>query len=260
VIAGALVPSGYGWIWVGNSVRKEIGTWGEVIDDDGRAFGSLIKSGDPVFWWQTGTYGGICGHGQVLSDPVARPRNAKGYLVEVRVGSRYPETPVPRKGLERYKSLHELLKRLSSQGLNFRRVHPDQLRHLQRLVRDRSALRTSSLAGALEGVAVEVRSARRSRDPQLRDEALRQAGGNCETCGRNYSKLLDGLGVRVLQVHHKQQLSLSDAPRWTALKDLAVVCANCHLLIHADPQKAIPVATLKRRLRRKDRVAGGARG
>ena len=71
----------------------------------------------------------------------------------------------------------------------------------------------------------------RGRSRQLRDLALENADGVCCVCDVDYSKVLDGNGVRVLQVHHRKQLAASDAPRLTSLKDLAVVCANCHLLV-----------------------------
>ncbi len=60
--------------------------------------------------------------------------------------------------------------------------------------------------------------------------------------------MLDGLGQRVLQVHHKHQLALLDEPKVNGIDDLAVVCANCHQLIHADMARAMPVEELRKRL------------
>jgi predicted HNH restriction endonuclease len=51
-----------------------------------------------------------------------------------------------------------------------------------------------------------------------------------------------------LVVHHKQQLKDTDQPRETKLSDLAVVCANCHMMIHADPDQALSILQLQRRL------------
>lgn len=62
--------------------------------------------------------------------------------------------------------------------------------------------------------------------------------------------MLNRDGVHVLQVHHRRQLAASKAPRVTSLKDLAVVCANCHALIHMDPKRALKVETLRSRLQR----------
>jgi 5-methylcytosine-specific restriction protein A len=57
------------------------------------------------------------------------------------------------------------------------------------------------------------------------------------------------MGKRVLQVHHRKQLSSRDAPALTKPEDLAVVCANCHLLIHYDPKRALSVKALRKKLK-----------
>jgi hypothetical protein len=101
---------------------------------------------------------------------------------------------------------------------------------------------------ALEGVLHETTSYKRSRSRKLRDSALGRSDGVCEACGVQYSALLDGLGIRVLQVHHRKQMAVTDRPKVNKVGDLAVLCANCHMLIHANPEVAMTVATLKRRL------------
>lgn len=105
-------------------------------------------------------------------------------------------------------------------------------------------------AGAtdIEGVTTETKVFRRGRSRRLRELALDRAKGICSVCRRDFAKVLSGRGVRVLQVHHRKQLAASDAPRVTKLTDLAVVCANCHLLIHLDPKHAKRVESLRHRL------------
>lgn len=105
---------------------------------------------------------------------------------------------------------------------------------------------------AIEGIARETTITSRGRSEPLRRAALARAGGICEACGMDYSALAGGLGLRVLQVHHRQQLSLVEEPTVNGLDDLAVVCANCHLMIHADVSRAIPVEELRRRLAWRD--------
>lgn len=87
---------------------------------------------------------------------------------------------------------------------------------------------------ALEGIKTETRVITRSRDKKIRRQAFENAKGRCCVCCTDFSTLLDGRGIRVLQVHHRQQLAASDTPVLTTLADLAVVCANCHLLLHLD--------------------------
>jgi predicted HNH restriction endonuclease len=64
-------------------------------------------------------------------------------------------------------------------------------------------------------------------------------------CDIKYGLLFGGAGARVLQVHHRKQMALMDAPVLTRPDDLVVVCANCHSLIHADPRKARSVEAMR---------------
>lgn len=103
--------------------------------------------------------------------------------------------------------------------------------------------------GDIEGTKTEVVRFTTKRSRRIRDLAFRAANNICSVCDRDFSSVLDGRGVRVLQVHHRKQLASRDAPTVTKLSDLVVVCANCHLLIHLDPKHASPVQTLRKMLR-----------
>ena len=114
--------------------------------------------------------------------------------------------------------------------------------------RVRKAQMAAGPVRAIEGLVTEARILTRSRNRALRDRALAASKSVCGVCGRDFSALLDGNGVCALQVHHLKQLAVSDVPRVTGLRDLAVVCATCHSLIHADRQRAMPVSVLRRKL------------
>jgi hypothetical protein len=107
----------------------------------------------------------------------------------------------------------------------------------------------------IEGTKTEVLGIISKRSRRLRHLAFEAANGVCGVCGRDFSKVLGGRGVRVLQVHHRDQLSARDVPAVTKVSDLAVVCANCHLLLHLDPGKALTVEELQEMLRA-DGVSG----
>ena len=92
---------------------------------------------------------------------------------------------------------------------------------------------------AVEGAATEARS--RQRNVSLREAARRNADGTCAVCRTDFKGLARGRGTRCLVVHHTQQLREYDQPRETKLSDSAVVCANCHMLIHSDPHRALTV-------------------
>lgn len=109
---------------------------------------------------------------------------------------------------------------------------------------------------AVEGIAREARVIARTRSGRLRAAALRLAQGVCAVCDTDFSKILDGKGTRVLQVHHKRQLSLSDEPQVNTVDDLAVVCANCHALLHLCPRRTLPIDGLRRMILGSQVVAG----
>lgn len=105
-------------------------------------------------------------------------------------------------------------------------------------------------SSALEGMAREFSVLTRTRSAPLRRAALEASHGVCEVCETDYSRVMDGAGIRVLQVHHKRQMSLMSVPAKTSLPDLAVLCANCHVLIHLNPKRAMSVTQLRKKLRR----------
>lgn len=109
----------------------------------------------------------------------------------------------------------------------------------------------------IEGTKTEVRCLRSKRSRRLRDSAFQAAKGVCCVCGRDFSKVLAGRGIRVLQVHHRKQLSARDAPAVTTVEDLAVVCANCHMLLHLDPAEALSVENLRDMLERDGEIDAG---
>lgn len=110
---------------------------------------------------------------------------------------------------------------------------------------------------AIEGTKTEVVQKQTKRSRKLRDKALNLAHGVCSVCKRDFSELLRGRAVRVLQVHHCKQLAPSDKPKVTKLSDLAVVCANCHLLLHLDPKNALSIAALREMLEEDGFLGGG---
>lgn len=94
--------------------------------------------------------------------------------------------------------------------------------------------------GVAEGRLLERRHYVRERNPKLRakkiDEAFALHGGvACEVCGFDFEATYGSRGTRYAECHHVVPLHASGATR-TRLEDLAVLCANCHRMIHrGDP-------------------------
>jgi hypothetical protein len=122
-----------------------------------------------------------------------------------------------------------------------------KLRHAEKVAHEPVPNARGSVSD-IEGLRTGAVRLTSKRSRRLREMALAQAHGVCCVCDRDFSKLLDGRAVRVLQVHHKQQISALKVPRRTSLDDLAVVCANCHMLLHLDAANPLRIQQLRKML------------
>nr|WP_255555283.1 HNH endonuclease [Flavobacterium sp. NKUCC04_CG] len=79
----------------------------------------------------------------------------------------------------------------------------------------------------------------RERDKKLTEskkvKALRDTGKlECEVCEFDFYKTYGKLGKGFIECHHTVQLSTYETKQKTELKDLALVCSNCHRMLHRD--------------------------
>ncbi len=87
-----------------------------------------------------------------------------------------------------------------------------------------------------EGGPSYVLTLRRERSGPLRRRKLQQverAGGEilCEVCGFDFYKTYGEIGHSYIEVHHRTPLHVSGETD-SSLEDLALLCANCHRMIH----------------------------
>ena len=61
----------------------------------------------------------------------------------------------------------------------------------------------------------------------------------CEACGFDFAAVYGELGAGFAECHHTQPLAQGAGERRTALTDLAVVCANCHRMLHRRPWRTV---------------------
>lgn len=87
-----------------------------------------------------------------------------------------------------------------------------------------------------EGRELFVQHLRRERDRALRASKLSavRAEGRpiaCEVCGFDFAATYGALGEGYIEVHHRLPLHAS-GPVKTRLEELALLCSNCHRMIH----------------------------
>lgn len=88
---------------------------------------------------------------------------------------------------------------------------------------------------AQEGQLKLVQHGRRERSPSLRRKRIELVGGQprCEACAFDFTETYGKRGKGFIECHHVIPLSAVDPATPTKLEDLALLCANCHRMVHA---------------------------
>lgn len=93
-----------------------------------------------------------------------------------------------------------------------------------------------------------------------KERALAETGRlACEACGFDFAAVYGPLGTGFAECHHTRPLAELPGRRSTRLCDLAVVCANCHRMLHRGHPRPT-VARLRELLGRLGAAGGPARG
>jgi 5-methylcytosine-specific restriction enzyme A len=100
-------------------------------------------------------------------------------------------------------------------------------------------LDTDTISG-VEGGIVLREHLRRERNPGLRRKKLadvkrRGQPLTCEVCGFNFGRFYGLHGLDYIEVHHRTPLHVTGTTQ-TRLADLALLCSNCHRMIHRAKQ------------------------
>jgi len=117
----------------------------------------------------------------------------------------------------------------------------DELQALAQQIRDRveeggealPATPEEGEQGSVEGrLLYRVHKTReRKRSEEKKRAVLKETGRlECEACGFDFLAVYGERGRGFAECHHK--LPLSNGTRTTYLRDLAIVCANCHRMLH----------------------------
>lgn len=99
-----------------------------------------------------------------------------------------------------------------------------------------------------EGQSQAIVSRVRERSPRLRAAALEIHGYKCQACGFDFEHTYGAWGRGFAEVHHLQQLGAAppEGLEVSPKTDLAVVCSNCHRMIHRKAKRALSLAELRK--------------
>jgi len=101
-------------------------------------------------------------------------------------------------------------------------------------------------AYGFEGNPRLIAHLRRERNASIikkkKKDVLDKTGAlKCEACGFDFAKIYGERGREFCEVHHLVPLNKSDGVIKTELSELAIVCSNCHRIIHRmNPMPSIP--------------------
>ena len=130
-----------------------------------------------------------------------------------------------------YKELQNGLNTNRSKQIIVEPKLPDQL---QPSSSSEPAQNTFSVTEGREKLAIHIE---RERNPKIikqkKKRILSETGKlSCEVCKFDFVSFYGDLGKEFCEVHHKNPLAKVDNETQTSLEDLAIVCANCHRMIH----------------------------
>lgn len=98
-----------------------------------------------------------------------------------------------------------------------------------------------SIKEAIEGEIIFKLHKVRERNQKLIDskkqQILKENGKLvCEVCEFDFDEKYGQIGKGFIECHHTQQLSTYNTNQKTTLDDLALVCSNCHRMLHRLPE------------------------
>ncbi len=113
-----------------------------------------------------------------------------------------------------------------------------------------------AITSGFEGKKKKIYTTTYERNAKLRSKAVIIHGTTCAACGFNFETIYGKWGEGYIQVHHLKPLSgRKSEAEVNPTKDLIVLCANCHAMVHRKKVKTLSISQLKTLLFKADESA-----
>ncbi len=103
-----------------------------------------------------------------------------------------------------------------------------------------SKLATTREDAALEGQVYTRESVFRRRNAALIQAKKVNSDYKCEVCGFNFEETYGSIGHEYIIAHHNEPVSTRKRPSMTSIKEITLLCANCHAMVHAANPPLLP--------------------
>jgi predicted HNH restriction endonuclease len=97
----------------------------------------------------------------------------------------------------------------------------------------------------MEGRKRKMFSTRYERNPTHRLRAIKVHGLSCMACDFNFGAVYGSHGEGFIHVHHNKPLSETGEMTIDPLKDLSVLCPNCHAMVHKERSRTLSVSEVR---------------
>jgi len=127
------------------------------------------------------------------------------------------------------------------------KLEGDRLKKLEKL--EPEAFRESEAFEAEEGERVNAETTFIIRNRALIEAKKANSDFRCEVCEMNFKEEYGDIGERFIIAHHLNPLGNREEASKTTLDDIALVCANCHAMLHRG-NPPLSIIDLRQRMRK----------
>jgi hypothetical protein len=117
---------------------------------------------------------------------------------------------------------------LGAEPLTVKELSPDKVEELEAAIK--KVKKHYQQAEAIEGEIYKKEAVFRSRNRALVQAKKANSDYCCEVCGFNFRKTYGIIGANYIIAHHRKLISSGVAR--TTINDIALLCANCHAMVH----------------------------